>query len=111
MKYMLMFADDRDGSPTEEQMAAVMTKVEHWWEEHSHGGEIVGGERLQPASRATTVRFSAGAPAVIDGPFAETKESIGGFAIVDVPDLDRALALAKSWPASAAVEIRPLWVD
>jgi hypothetical protein len=71
----------------------------------------VGGERLQPSSRATTVRLDGGAASIVDGPFAETKETIGGYAIVEVPDLDAALEMAKSWPASPAVEIRPIWVD
>jgi hypothetical protein len=105
LKYMLIFAGDGDNDEK------VMEGVEAWWGKYSQSGAIVGGERLQPSSRATTVRFDGGAPSIVDGPFAETKETIGGYAIVEVPDLDAALEMAKSWPASPAVEIRPIWVD
>ncbi|MGC1185642.1 MAG: YciI family protein [Candidatus Dormiibacterota bacterium] len=111
MKYMLMFADAKESQANEEQMAAVMKQVDSWWGKYSQSGAIAGGERLQPANNATTVRFSGGAPTIVDGPFAETKEWIAGYAIVEVPDLDAALEMAKSWPASAAVEIRPIWED
>jgi hypothetical protein len=109
MKYMLIFAGEHEGG--EEKMAEVMAGVDTWWGKYSHSGAIVGGERLQPPSRATTVRLGGAAPTIVDGPFAETKESIGGFAIVDVPDLDAALEMVKSWPGSPAVEIRPVWED
>lgn len=110
MKYMLIFA----GSPEEASaadMAATMPRVDAWWGKYSQAGAIVGGDRLQPASRATTVRFGGPTPTIVDGPFTETKESIGGFAIIDVADLDAALEMAKSWLASPAVEIRPIWED
>jgi hypothetical protein len=54
------------------------------------------------------VRFAAdGSPTVTDGPFMEAKEAIGGFAVVDLPDVDEALRLAKAWPARGSVEVRP----
>ena len=109
LKYMLMFVEDND--PGERPMTDVMKDVDTWWGKYSQSGAIVGGERLQPAAHATTVRLGGSTPTVVDGPFAETKESIGGFAIVQVPDLDAALAMAKSWPASSSVEIRPIWED
>jgi hypothetical protein len=111
MKYMLMFVDAAASEADEEQMGAVMKKVDEWWGKHSQSGAIVGGERLQPANNATTVRLGGSAPTILDGPFTETKESIGGYALIDVADLDAAIAMAKSWPASAAVEIRPIWED
>src|SRR5487761_1076332 len=109
MRYMLMFVGD--GAPDGEAGSAGMDQVDTWWDKYSKSGAIVGGERLQPSAHATTVRFGAAAPTIVDGPFAETKESIGDYAIIEVPDLDAALAMAKSWPASPAVEIRPIWVD
>ena len=67
------------------------------------------GEELQPRHTATTVRFGPDHSAVItDGPFVESKEMVGGWAIVDVADLDEALALAKSWPGRDGVEVRPV---
>ncbi|MGC2192328.1 MAG: YciI family protein [Candidatus Dormiibacterota bacterium] len=109
MKYMLMFVEE--SSPTEAELAEVMPKVEAWWGKYSQSGAIVGGERLRPAAQGTTVRLGGAAPTVLDGPFAETKETIGGFAIVEVPDLDAALDMAKSWPGSPTLEIRPVWED
>ncbi|MGA9921042.1 MAG: YciI family protein [Candidatus Dormiibacterota bacterium] len=109
MKYMLMFVGEWDGG--DEKMASVMTDVGAWWERYSKSGAIVGGERLRPAAHATTVRLGGSAPTVVDGPFAETKESVGGFAVVEVPDLDAALEMAKSWPGSPILEIRPIWED
>ncbi len=109
MKYMLLFVEESD--PNQERMADAMKGVEAWWGKYSQSGAIVSGERLQPAANATTVRFGGSSPAVHDGPFAETKESIGGYAVVEVPDLDAALEMVKSWPGSPAVEIRPLWID
>jgi len=108
MKYMLLFAGAEGDAPGGEAMTAVMAKVDKWWHKYSEAGAIVGGEQLQPASRATTVRFGGETPTVVDGPFAETKEVIGGFAIIQVPDLDAALEMVKSWPASSSVEIRPV---
>lgn len=109
MKYMLMFVGEPEAG--EEQSAETMKAVGTWWEKYSQAGAIVGGERLQPSANATTVRLGGSVPAIVDGPFAETKESIAGFAIVDVPDLDAALEMTRNWPASPVVEIRPVWED
>jgi hypothetical protein len=75
------------------------------------GPKLVTSGRLQPPTTATTVRFNdAGTPAMVDGPFVEAKEAIGGFAVVDVADLDEALRLAKAWPARGSIEVRPFVV-
>jgi hypothetical protein len=70
----------------------------------------VGGERLAPSSSATTVRVRDGSRLVTDGPFAETKEVLGGYYILDCPDLDGALQAAARCPAAAggSIEVRPL---
>jgi hypothetical protein len=68
------------------------------------GASVVGGEALQPSSTASTVRGDA---LVTDGPFADTKEALGGFYVIDAPDLDVALRLAKLCPAGN-VEVRPV---
>jgi hypothetical protein len=72
---------------------------------------MVGGGRLRPTSSATTVRAPDGKPQVLDGPYAETKEQLGGYYIVDVPDLDAAISWATRCPAAShgAVEVRPIW--
>ena len=73
-------------------------------------GVVVGGAGLQPPAMATTVRVRGGQRQVQDGPFADTKELLGGFFLIDVPDLDTALEWAARCPASAtgSVEVRPL---
>jgi hypothetical protein len=70
-----------------------------------------GGSRLQPSSTATTVRTTNGKSQVLDGPFADSKEQLGGFYLIDVPDLDAALAWAARCPAAGhgVVEVRALW--
>ncbi|HEY6538751.1 MAG TPA: YciI family protein [Candidatus Dormibacteraeota bacterium] len=109
MRYLMMFVGEEEAGEAEQ--AKVMQQVGGWWEKYSQSGAIVGGERLKPSSSATTVRFGGSAPSISDGPFAETKESIAGYAVVQVPDLNAALEMAKSWPASPVVEIRPIWED
>jgi hypothetical protein len=107
MKYMLMFTSDGqlDDVPADEQQA-VYARVGEWWATHTASGAIQGGHQLQPASTATTVEPHTGV--VTDGPFLEAKESIGGYGIVEAPDLDTVIAMAKTWPASPKVEIRPI---
>jgi hypothetical protein len=76
-----------------------------------HDERVTGGERLQPADTATTVRAGDGALLLTDGPFADTKEVFGGFYIVEAADLDAALELAARIPAirlGGCVEVRPL---
>ena len=111
MKYMLMFvgteADWERFSPDEKKTA--YDQIMKWWGEHSAAGRIVGGEELKPTNAATTVRRQAnGKITVTDGPYIEAKETLGGYAIVDVPDLDAAIELAKGWPPLQTVEIRPI---
>ena len=108
MKYMLMFTSDGDGmdSAPPEQVQAMYAKVGEWWSTHTASGALTGGHQLQPASTATTVDPRTGV--VTDGPFLESRESIGGYGIVEAPDLDTVIAMAKTWPASPKVEIRPI---
>jgi hypothetical protein len=113
MKYMLMFAGNEEyydtfDSFSKERQQEELARVGKWWEEHAHAGRILEGHQLQPASTATTVRHQNGKKLVTDGPFIEAKERIGGYAIIDVPGLDEALDLAKTWPAGGTVEVRPL---
>ena len=113
MKYIIMFAgtlDEQDqwAKMPKEQLAAQYERVASWFDEHTKSGKIVGGEELQGPSTATTVRRTNGKVTVTDGPFIESKEVIGGFAIVDVKNLDEALEMAKSWPGGSLVEVRPL---
>ena len=81
----------------------------------SRGAEEIrgaaGSNRLRPASTATTVRIADGKSQVLDGPYADTKEQLGGYYLIDVADLDAALAWAARCPGAShgVVEVRPVW--
>jgi hypothetical protein len=74
-------------------------------------GVWVGSNRLRPTSEATTVRNPSGKKSVINGPFAETKEQLGGYYLIEAPDLDAALSWAARCPGAAhgSIEVRPIW--
>jgi hypothetical protein len=74
-------------------------------------GVIAGGDRLKPSESATTVRAASGKTQVLNGPYAEAKEQLGGFFMIEVPDLDAALSWAARCPGAShgAVEVRPVW--
>jgi hypothetical protein len=74
-------------------------------------GVMKAGEALQPTTSATTVRVRDGRTLVTDGPYAETKEALGGFYLLDVKDLDEALEIAAKIPGAhyGAIEVRPIW--
>jgi hypothetical protein len=119
MKYVLMFTSRPDlaESIDPERAEAVYKLVYDWFNENGEAGRIAdGGAELHPVTTATTVRAGdGGAAVVVDGPFNEAKEVVGGFTVVDVPDLDAAIAMAKSWPPlefpGVAIEIRPMVED
>jgi hypothetical protein len=118
MKYALIFAHmpDRNTVPQERQ-DEVNSQTLAWFGEHGAAGRIVNyGAHLQPVSTATTVKAPTDGgdkPVVVDGPFSEAKEVIAGFSVIDVPDLDAAIELARSWPPlqfpGDSVEIRPIF--
>jgi hypothetical protein len=74
-------------------------------------GVILGGDRLQPTTTATTVKVTDGKTKVLNGPYAETREQLAGYYMIEVPDLDAALSWASRCPGAAhgTVEVRPLW--
>jgi len=107
-KYAFLFLDDGvdyQGSPTPEQQK-VYADIFKWFE--TNGSKIAdGGAELQPTRTATTIRKGTGKVTVVDGPFIEAKESVGGFSILELPDKAAAVALAKTWPGYG-IEIRPV---
>jgi hypothetical protein len=106
-RYVFLMYDAEDFYDTADEQAVVdeMRLHEEFMEAvRAAGASVVGGEALQPSSTASTVRGDA---LVTDGPFADTKEALGGFYVVDAPDLDVALRLAKLCPAGN-VEVRPV---
>src|SRR5438309_545506 len=82
----LMFvSNDETDQRSEAERAAVSEKIGAWWTEHSQAGRILNGEQLQGAETATTVRHDHGSVSIVDGPFIEAKEEIGGYGVIDVP--------------------------
>jgi hypothetical protein len=117
MKYMMLIVDDAGywDSMSEKQRHEAFDRVGEWWGALVQKGTIVDGHQLQPAQTATTVKVndgkgsvSDGALLVTDGPFSESKETIGGYGILSVADLDEAIAVVKTWPGNAKLEIRPI---
>jgi hypothetical protein len=112
MRYLLLIYTDESiyTSMSEAEMQADMAK---WWEYDNAikgAGAASAGEALQPTSTATTVRDDGGKPIVTDGPFAETKEQLGGYYVLDVENLDAAIEWAHKCPAAqyGSVELRPI---
>ncbi|MGI9612436.1 MAG: YciI family protein [Acidimicrobiales bacterium] len=112
MRYLLLLysaadAGPADGSP---EQAAQMPKWFEFSNELSEAGSHLAGEALHGEETATTVRVRDGAPIVTDGPFAETKEVLGGFYMIDVENLDEAKKWAAKVPLApyGSVEIRPI---
>jgi hypothetical protein len=112
MRYMLLIYTDpaEEAGRTEAEEAAVMGDYYAFTQSIVDSGEMRGGDPLQPITTATTVRVRGGRTTPTDGPFAETKEVLGGYYIVDCADLDRALELAARIPAArtGSVEVRPI---
>jgi len=112
MKYLLLICEDPSERTTDEaELGAMYAEYGRFTEGIAASGELVGGERLHGVDAATCVRVNGGQMSVTDGPFAETKEHLGGFYLLDVTDLDRALELAARIPAArhGVVEVRPVW--
>jgi hypothetical protein len=110
MQYMFSLVRDDKAweSSSEEEKNEKRGKVGAWIMEQAAAGRVQGGGELRGAETATTIRFDGQTPLVMDGPFIETREVLGGFVLIDVADLDEAIALAKTFPLSDhAVEIRP----
>jgi hypothetical protein len=111
MRYALLICDEdtRQAAMSEAEAAAQMASYDAFAE----GARAVlqGGARLQPVATATTVRVRDGEVLTSDGPFAETKEQLGGFYLVECKDLDEAIEVAARIPGAAygSIEVRPIW--
>ena len=92
----------------EDDARRAIESIAAWWREHRSAGRVVAACKLMPPYSATTVRFSDGQACVLDGPFNSEREAVGGFGVIDVRDLDEALAVARTWPCGGYIEIRPL---
>jgi len=113
MEYMLLIYSDEAA-----MTSAPKTELDHtlaaytaYTEAMVAAGVMVAGNRLRPSAAATTVRIGDGKTQVLNGPYAETREQLGGYYLIDVPDLDAALSWAARCPGASrgAIEVRPIW--
>ena len=113
MKYLLMICREESVSVSPEEIHEIISSTQTWVEEMDGRGVREFGHALQPVSDATTVRVRGGDVLVADGPFAETKEQIGGFDVVECADLDEAIEVASKHPMAryGTIEVRPFWTE
>jgi hypothetical protein len=111
MKYMLMFWVDESAAVTEDEDAAMMIAVKSWVEKMTERGVLLHGSPLCPVTDGKIVSVRDGELLISDGPFAETKEQIGGYDVLECADLDAAVEAAAAHPLArtAKVEVRPYW--
>jgi hypothetical protein len=113
MQYLLMIYSKEDAwsklTPAEQERGAAAYNA--FTEALKKSGALGGANRLKPAATATTVRIANGKSQVLDGPYADTKEQLGGYYLIDVADLDAALDWAARCPGAShgVVEVRPVW--
>jgi hypothetical protein len=113
MKYMLLIYGNEAAaqSASKEAVGQIVAAYGSYTEAMKKAGVHVDSSRLQPTSAGTTVRVANGKTEVLDGPYAETKEQLAGYYMIDVPDLDAALSWAARCPGAShgTMEVRPLW--
>jgi len=112
MRYLCLIYDEERkwAAMSKEQADAVMGEYFAFTEDVKKSGHYVGGEALQPVSTATSVRVRGGKMSTTDGPFAETKEQLGGYYLINAKDLNDALQIASKIPGAktGTVEVRPI---
>jgi len=112
MQYMLLIYDNEKMWPSmnEKERNALMGEYFAYTEELKKSGKLVAGDALQPTNTATTVLLLNGKPLTTDGPFAETKEQLGGYYLIEAKDLDEAMDWAAKIPGSrlGSIEVRPV---
>ena len=111
MRYMLLiYSEESTAPPQQELIDQIMGDYWAYEKAVADAGVKVAGDALQPSQTATTVRVKENERVVTDGPFAETREVLGGYYLLDVPDLDAALDWAARCPGSkyGSVEVRPI---
>jgi hypothetical protein len=112
MKYLLLIHDVEAGwaKMTEAEIGPIMQEYRRFSEEIRASGHYLAGAQLQPTSTATSVKIRDGKRLVTDGPFAETREQLGGYYLIEARDLDEAIAIAARIPSArfGTIEVRPL---
>jgi len=113
MQYLLLiYSSEKDYAALSESASkALSADYTTYTQEIVKSGHFKGGERLRPVASATTVRVKNGKTLTTDGPFAETREQLGGFYVVEAKDLDEAIGLAARIPGArhGSIEVRPIW--
>jgi hypothetical protein len=113
MQYLLLIYGNEAGmkSATKADMEQMMAAYGAYTQAIKGAGVLVGSNRLKPSTSASTVRIADGKTKVLDGPYAETKEQLAGYYLIEVPDLDAALSWAARCPGAnyGAIEVRPIW--
>src|SRR5436305_13748141 len=113
MRYMLLIGSDEKAAPppAKGQMEAMVAAHARFGQELRATGKMVHGERLRPDNDASRVRYKAGQRQIMDGPFTETKEALGGFYLIECDTRDEAIEWAKKLPLrdGGYVEVRPIW--
>jgi hypothetical protein len=113
MRYALMIALDESAGQRDAELTGEGMSPEYaaFMKDTADRGVLLGGERLRMTSDATTVRVRNGETLTTDGPFAETKEQLAGFFLVDCKDLDEAIDVASRIPGAkdGSIEVRPIW--
>lgn len=113
MKYLLLIYGNEAGmlAASKETTAQMIAAYTAYTEAMTKAGVYVGSNRLRPTSSATSVRITNDKTQVLNGPYAETKEQLGGYYMIEVPDLDAALSWASRCPGASygTIEVRPVW--
>ena len=112
MKYILLIYGDEQAwnALTPDQMEKTYNEHRAYGEALAKAGALEAGYELKPVATATSVKFEGGKPRTVDGPFAETREQLAGYYVIDVPNLEDAISWAEKMPgmAEGTVEVRPL---
>ena len=110
MQYMLLIYGNEKARPSGGELAKVMGEYMAFTQDIVKAGKFKAGDRLEPTATATTVRVRDGKTVTTDGPFAETKEQLGGYYLVEAKDLDEAIAIAARIPGArhGSIEVRPV---
>jgi hypothetical protein len=113
MQYLLLIYGNEAGmqAASKADVEQMVAAYGAYTEALKKAGVLAGANRLQPTASASTVRVTDGKSKVLDGPYAETKEQLAGYYMIDVPDLDAALSWAARCPGASfgAIEVRPVW--
>lgn len=113
MQYLLLLYAEEGGwdQMTPEQQEQGVAAYNAYTEALREAGALVGSNRLQPSDSATRVQVEEGKSQVLDGPYADSKEQLGGYYLIEAPDLDAAIAWAARCPGAhhGIVEVRPVW--